>query len=160
MKSTLLVTPIYQNIQYSVQSQTAKWQKIPKDHVVNYVNPRFRCIDQLNKTDKCLKLSIYSQSIFRKEKKWNQFSDVTRWFLIDMTFWFDLLIVQFYTSFHISPFSQRSWRIILDLDSDFLSCYWNIGNFVINNFGVTVCDHCTVGCFLSKNVIYITYITA
>ena len=82
------------------------------------------------------------------EKKWNQFSDVTRWFLIDMTFWFDLLIVQFYTSFHISPFSQRSWRIILDLDSDFLSCYWNIGNFVINNFGVTVCDHCTVGCFV------------
>ena len=46
MKSTLLVTPFYQNIQYSVQSQTAKWQKIPKDHVVNYVNSRFRCIEQ------------------------------------------------------------------------------------------------------------------
>ena len=46
MKRTLLVALFYQNIQYSVQSQTAKWQKIPKDHVVNYVNSRFRWIEQ------------------------------------------------------------------------------------------------------------------
>ena len=46
MKSTILVTPFYQSSQYSsVQFETAKWQKIPKDHVVIYVNSHFRCIE-------------------------------------------------------------------------------------------------------------------
>ena len=49
----------------SVQSQTAKWQKIPKDHVVNYVNSRFRCIEQNWQVSKIIS---FSQSTFRKKE--------------------------------------------------------------------------------------------
>ena len=66
MESTLLITPFYQNIQYSVQSQTGKWQKISKDHVVNYVNSRFRSIKQNWQVSKIIYL--FSRYLEKKMK--------------------------------------------------------------------------------------------